>query len=95
LKTGSGFQIGVRIVVPPFSFDGDETFDSFSKDSVIVFKKPPQDETHIEDVKQVNGEWLAAGTSGVILIVVGIGPTMRQAQSQVYSRIKNVLIPNM
>ena len=73
----------------------DETFDSFSKDSVIVFKKPPQDEIHIEDVKQVNGQWLVAGTSGVILIVIGMGPTMRQAQSQVYSRIKNVLIPNM
>jgi len=60
-----------------------------------VFKKPPQDEVHIEDVKQVNGQWLVAGTSGVILIVVGMGPTMRQAQAQVYSRIKNVLIPNM
>jgi len=35
------------------------------------------------------------GTSGVILIVVGLGQTMRQAQAQVYSRIKNVLIPNM
>jgi phosphoribosylamine-glycine ligase len=95
LKTRSGFQIGVRIVVPPFPFDDDETFDSFSKNSVIVFKKPPQDEIHIEDVKQVNGQWLVAGTSGVILIVIGMGPTMRQAQSQVYSRIKNVLIPNM
>ena len=95
LKTRSGFQIGVRIVVPPFPFDDDETFDSFSKNSVIVFKKPPQDEIHIEDVKQVNGQWLVAGTSGVILIVVGTGPTMRQAQAQVYSRIKNVMIPNM
>ena len=95
LKTRSGFQIGVRIVVPPFPFDDDETFDSFSKDSVIVFKKPPQDEIHVEDVKQVNGQWLVAGTSGVILVVIGMGPTMRQAQSQVYSRIKNVLIPNM
>ena len=95
LKTRSGFQIGVRIVVPPFPFDDDETFDSFSKDSVIVFKKPPQDEIHIEDEKQVNGQWLVAGTSGVILTVIGMGPTMRQAQSQVYSRIKNVLIPNM
>jgi len=95
LKTRSGFQIGVRVVVPPFPFDDDETFDTFSKDSVIVFRKPPQDEIHIEDVKQVNGQWLVAGTSGVILIVVGLGPTMRQAQSQVYSRIKNVLIPNM
>ena len=95
LKTRSGFQIGVRIVVPPFPFDDDETFNSFSKNSVIVFKKPPQDEIHIEDVKQVNGQWLVAGTSGVILIVVGLGATMRQAQVQVYSRIKNVLIPNM
>ena len=29
------------------------------------------------------------------LIVVGLGQTMKQAQSQVYSRIKNVMIPNM
>jgi phosphoribosylamine--glycine ligase len=95
LKTRSGFQIGVRVVVPPFPFDDDETFDSFSKDSVIVFKKPPQDESHVEDVKQVNGQWLVAGTSGVILIVIGTGQTMWQAQAQDYSRIKNVLIPNM
>ena len=94
-KMRSGFQIGVRIVVPPFPFDDDETFDSFSKNSAIIFKKPPQDEIHIEDVKQINGQWLIAGTSGVILIVVGMGQTMRQAQTQVYSRIKNVLIPNM
>ena len=33
--------------------------------------------------------------SGVILIVTGTGQTMKQAQAQVYSRIKNVLIPNM
>jgi len=95
LKVRSGFQIGVRIVMPPFPFDDDNTFDSFSKNSVIVFKKPPNEEMHIEDVKQVNGQWLVAGTSGVILIVVGTGQTMKQAQAQVYSRIKNVLIPNM
>jgi phosphoribosylamine---glycine ligase len=95
LKTRSGFQIGVRIVVPPFPFDDDETFDSLSKNSAIVFKKPPADEIHIEDVKQINGQWVVAGTSGVILIVVGLGQTMKQAQSQVYSRIKNVLTPTM
>src|ERR1700734_2462791 len=80
LKVRSGFQIGVRIVVPPFPFDDDETFEAFSKNAVIVFKKPPQDEIHIEDVKQLNGQWLVAGTSGGILIVVGMEPTMRQAQ---------------
>ena len=30
-RTKSGFQIGVRIVVPPFPFDDEETFNSFSK----------------------------------------------------------------
>ena len=94
-ESRSGFQIGVRIVVPPFPFDDDETFDSFSKNAVIVFKKPPADEIHIEDVKQSTASGSIAGTSGVILIVVGLGQTMKQAQAQVYSRIKNVLIPNM
>jgi phosphoribosylamine---glycine ligase len=95
LKVRSGFQIGVRIVVPPFPFDDDATFDALSKNSAIIFKKPPLEEIHIEDVKQINGQWLIAGTSGVILIVIGTGQTMKQAQAQVYSRIKNVLIPNM
>jgi phosphoribosylamine---glycine ligase len=33
--------------------------------------------------------------AAVLTLIVGMGPTMRQAQSRVYSRIKNVLIPNM
>ena len=94
-RTRSGFQIGVRIVVPPFPFDDDATFESFSKNGAIVFKKPTQEGIHIEDVKQVNGQWLIAGTSGVVLIVVGTGTTMKQAQTQVYARIRNILIPNM
>lgn len=95
LKTRSGFQIGVRIVVPPFPFEDEKTFDSYSRNATIVFKKPAKEEIHIEDVKQVNGQWLVAGTSGVVLIVVGLGQTMKQAQSQAYTKIKNILIPNM
>src|SRR5262252_348372 len=94
-RTRSGFQIGVRIVVPPFPFDDEPTFESFSKNNAIVFKRGTPDQVHIEDVKQVNGQWLIAGTSGVVLAVVGTGQTMKQAQSQVYGRIKNILIPNM
>src|SRR5882757_7246521 len=94
-RTRSGFQIGIRIVVPPFPFDDDATFESFSKNNAIVFKRPNMEGIHIEDVKEVNGQWLIAGTSGVVLVVVGLGQTMKQAQAQVYSRIKNVLIPNM
>jgi phosphoribosylamine--glycine ligase len=95
LRVKSGFQVGVRIVVSPFPFDDVGTFQAVSKDAVIVFKKPTPEEVHIEDVKQVNGQWLVAGTSGVVLVVVGLGPTMRQAQQQAYNRIKNILIPDM
>ena len=93
-KTKSGFQVGVRIVVPPFPFSDPETFNVKSKDSVIHFRKPT-DGVHIEDVKLRNGEWVIAGTSGVVLVVVGTGYTMKQAQQQVYTRIKGIIIPHM
>ncbi|MBW2974431.1 phosphoribosylamine--glycine ligase [Candidatus Woesearchaeota archaeon] len=94
LKVKSGFQIGVRIVVPPFPFHDKETFDVKSKDTVIFFKKDA-DGVHIEDVKKVDDKWLITGTSGVVLIVCGTGQTMVQAQKQAYSRIKNLRIPHM
>ena len=62
---------------------------------MIFFKKPTPEEVHIEDAKLVDGQWLVAGTSGVVLCVVGLGPTMKAAQQQAYSRVKNILIPNM
>jgi len=95
LRARSGFQIGVRIVVPPFPFNDPETFESTSKDSVILFKTPSREGIHIEDVKIVDGEWLVTGTSGVVLIVCGSGPSMKQAQRQAYNRVRNVMIPHM
>jgi phosphoribosylamine---glycine ligase len=95
LRTRSGFQVGVRVVVPPFPYRDKETFESTSKDAVILFKTPSREGIHIEDVRQVNGEWLVTGTSGVVLIVCGIGSTMRQAQRQAYNRVRNVMIPHM
>lgn len=93
-KTRSGFQIGVRIVVPPFPFTDPETFEVKSKDTVIHFRKGKEG-VHFEDVKLVNNEWVITGSSGVILVVVGMGQTMKQAQRQAYSRIRNLIIPHM
>ena len=96
LKVKSGFQIGVRIVVPPFPFKDKETFEVKSKDSVIIFENNgKKDGIHIEDVKILNEEWVVTGTSGVVLIVCGCGQTMRQAQQQAYNRIKKIKIPHM
>jgi phosphoribosylamine--glycine ligase len=94
LRARAGFQVGVRIVVPPFPYRDLETFESTSKDAVILFKTANRDGFHIEDVKLVNDEWLVTGTSGVVLIVCGVGPTMKQAQRQAYNRVRNVMIPH-
>ncbi|HEX4851738.1 MAG TPA: phosphoribosylglycinamide synthetase C domain-containing protein [Puia sp.] len=94
-KTKKGFQMGVRIVMPPFPFTDDETYNTYTKDSVIGFKKLNLEGIHIEDVKIYNGEWLVAGNSGVVMIVVGMGQTMKQAKLQAYSRIANIMIPGM
>ncbi len=93
-RTRSGFQVGVRIVVPPFPFTDPETFRVKSKDTIIHFRKGKEG-VHFEDVKLVNEEWVITGSSGVILVVVGTGATMRQAQRQAYARIKNLIIPHM
>jgi phosphoribosylamine--glycine ligase len=93
-KRKQGFQVGVRLVVPPFPFNDKETFEVKSKGSVIRFRKPT-DGIHVEDVKIEDSEWMVAGTSGVVMIVCGTGQTMRQAQAQAYSRIRNIIIPHM
>jgi len=48
------------VVVPPFPFYDKKTFDSFSKDSVIVYKERPKnlDGYHLQELKLVNQEWL-------------------------------------
>ena len=94
-KTKRGFQIGVRVVVPPFPYNDPKTFEANSKDRVIIFRKPNLDGVHIEDVRLVNNEWLVTGGSGVVLVVTGLGVSVKQAQAQAYQRIKNILIPNM
>jgi phosphoribosylamine--glycine ligase len=94
-KTKSGFQVGLRIVVPPFPFKDKKTFDAYGKDTAILFKKDNKEGVHFEDVKKVNGDWMLTGESGVALVVVGCGQTMKQAQKQMYKRVENILIPNM
>ncbi|MEE2526870.1 phosphoribosylglycinamide synthetase C domain-containing protein [Hyphobacterium sp. HN65] len=94
-KVKRGFQVGVRLVVPPYPFKDKETFESYSKGAAIVFKRPMTEGVHIHDVKRVNDEWLVTGGAGLALVVSGSGSTMREAQKQAYARIQNILIPNM
>ncbi|MFA5830572.1 MAG: phosphoribosylglycinamide synthetase C domain-containing protein [Candidatus Paceibacterota bacterium] len=95
-KAKKGFSVGIRVVVPPFPFEDRKTYEMFSEDAAIVFKKKDQlDGIHIEGAHIINGVWSITGVDGCVLIVVGQGATMKQAQSQAYRRVQNVLIPNM
>ena len=96
LKVKKGFQVGVCIVVPPYPFEDQKTFDSYSQDAIVVFKNGKNlAGIHIQEIKLVNDQWVITGQYGEALIVVGTGLTMHDAQKQAYSRIKNILIPNM
>ncbi len=95
-KAKKGFSLGIRIVVPPFPFEDRKTYEKFSEDVAIVFKKKDQlDGVHIEGVHIKNGVWSITGVDGCVLIITGLGATMKQAQIQAYYRVQNVVIPNM
>jgi len=89
-----GFQVGAFIVVPPFPYEDKKTFNLFSKDAVVVFKKNGKEGVHPMHLKKVNDEWLITGNMGIAVLVTGVGQTMKDAQKMMYNRISNVIINN-
>jgi phosphoribosylamine--glycine ligase len=84
------FHVGTRMLMPPYPFKDRGAFRTFSQGVAIDL---PQTDggIHIEDVKRVNGEWQVAGSSGVILTLVGSGRTPQRARreaSQILSDFK-------
>ena len=45
--------------------------------------------------KLVDGQWRAAGESGIPLVVTGTGETMQEARRQAYDRVDDIVIPNL
>ena len=94
MKVKKGFQVGAYMVVTPFPFDDKKSFEIFSKDSVVLFKTPNREGIHPIQVKNINGQWLITGNSGIVLLIVGTGLTMKEAQKNMYNRIANIIINN-
>ncbi|KAA9396973.1 phosphoribosylamine--glycine ligase [Haloarcula sp. CBA1130] len=95
LAVHGGYQIAVRVVLPPFPFDDAETYDENSRNAAVVFQSDSREGIHIEDAKRVEGQWRVAGESGMPLVVTGKGETMQAAREQAYERIDDILIPNL
>jgi phosphoribosylamine--glycine ligase len=90
-----GYQVGVRIVLPSFPFDDEETYDESSRNPAIVFEGEDRAGIHIEDAKLVDGQWRVAGESGMPLVVTGMGETMQAARRECYDRVEQMIIPNL
>jgi len=95
LRTKKGFQVGVVVAVPPFPFEDANAFKRYSQGAVVLFKKPMTEGIYPADVKLVDGEWVLAGQTGYALVATGAGPTMEDASREAYSRVRNIIIPNM
>jgi phosphoribosylamine--glycine ligase len=108
LSVHRGYQVCLRVCLPPFPFDDEATFAENSRNAAIVFRDgDPPAGVHIEDAKRVpldggsadaessDHQWRVAGESGIALVVTGKGPTMAAAREQAYGRVEDVLIPNM
>ncbi|KOX92238.1 phosphoribosylamine--glycine ligase [Haloarcula rubripromontorii] len=95
LAVHRGYQVGVRVVLPPFPFDDEQTYDENSRNAAVVFQSDSREGIHIEDAKRVDGQWRVAGESGMPLVVTGKGETMQAAREQAYERVDDILIPNL
>jgi phosphoribosylamine--glycine ligase len=95
LEVHGGYQVGVRVVLPPFPFDDPTTYDESSRNAAVVFRTESREGIHLEDTKEVDGQWRVAGESGMPLVVTGKGETMQSARRQAYERVDDVVIPNL
>ena len=94
INVKKGFQVGAFIVVPPFPYDDRKTFELFSKDAVVVFRKDLKDGIHPMHLKKINDEWLITGNTGIALLVTGTALTMKDAQKQMNNRISTIIVNN-
>jgi phosphoribosylamine--glycine ligase len=94
INVKKGFQIGAFIVVPPFPFDDKKSFELFSKDSIVIFKKEIKEGIHPMHLKKINDEWLITGNTGIAVMVSGTGLTMKDAQKMMNNRIGNIIVNN-
>ncbi|AEN05040.1 hypothetical protein [Halolamina sp.] len=54
LQVHSGFQVCIRVVLPPFPFDDERTYDENSRNAAVVFETDSKEGVHIEDAKCVS-----------------------------------------
>jgi phosphoribosylamine--glycine ligase len=95
LEVERGYYVGVNVRVPPFPYNDTALFDSFARNRRVLFRTDDRSGVHVQDLKNIDGQWVLAGQDACPLLVVGTAGTMAEARQQALRRIDNVLLPNM
>jgi len=95
LHARGGYQIGVRLRLPPYPFDDPLMLDTYGREVTIAFRGGAPDGLHIEDTKLVDGQWIATGIESCPLVVTASGATIDEARANVYERVRRVSMPNV
>jgi phosphoribosylamine---glycine ligase len=95
-RTRDGFAVGVVLTVPPFPYaDG---YARLGKDTPIYFNDVLEEERahlHYAEVRREGDTLLTAGSVGYVMVVTGIGASVRQARAESYALVDKIIIPNL
>lgn len=94
-KVNGHYCACVVIGVPPLPYVNQDIADAMSNGLPILFKDGKTDGVYPGDAVLVDGEWICQGEKGYPCVATGCGDSIPDAQSQAYSRVRNIIIPNM
>ena len=94
--TRPGFSVGVLITTPPFPYTREQIDEAVGLP--VLIEQPltavDAENIHYGEVGLANGELVTSGLYGWTLVVTGLGKTIGAARTEVYERIRKIVIPN-
>lgn len=97
LDTAPGFAVGVVLTVPPFPYR--YGYDHISKGLPIAFHPPltaaERNHLHLAEVALHDGQLIASGTCGYLMVATGAGESIADAREQAYGLARRVCVPNL
>ncbi len=95
--TKPGFGVGVVLTLPPFPYRFG--YEQLSKGLPIQWSpelaEHEREHLHYGEVALVDGQLVASGVSGYLMVVTGVGATVERAQAEAYALAKKVIVPNL
>ncbi len=94
--THSGYAVGVVLTVPPFPYA--QGYAELSKGLPILLRDVSDEDRehlHFGEVALEDGQLVAAGQIGYLMVVTGRGETVEEARAGAYARAAKVCVPRM